>query len=767
MPNLFRHLAVSKFFHFAFCILHFAILLSLLAVPASAGRIRKVWQYANQDTHHLIQMARSAGDVNGDGYEDLIVGETRTIFNGDTTKPGVSYVFLGGSNGLSVSPNMVLKGSQHWDDAFGIDVAGVGDVNDDGNGDVIVGVPGRNLTFLYFGRPWSIGRQDSVSPDVVLNSGHPTNPSAFGWDISGAGLINGGAIPGIVVGAYSFLGPNGPPGRFFIFFGRRNWNSITYPDQELAGTDPQTREMIGRGVANIGDVTGDSYPDLLVGAPNNSDKDTIRLFLAGKVYVFTGGPAGVNNIPLAWAYGDTDWAHMGEVVDSVGRVFGRTYNDIFYSEPFSWGNMYGPGKVFLVEGGPTLRGEMVPHWVKEGAGRDENLGYDISGWRDVNGDGFSDFLVTGINGPGRDDGPGGVYLFFGGDPPSLSAHDTLVSPNPKSTAFGGIVTRIGRIDDNPWPKFLTSEAPNGINGNFYDLLTIWEWIETAEVKNLRAVAWKEKNTVVVGWDAAFEKDTRGYEVYRSLSQDTLSWSKISPLIAPDTTHHYGFADHSARADSTYYYWVRVIGKWAGRDVIGPVQGQAGAFAFEGLRADWLDHHVTVSWSCPREDGMTRYCVYRSEESNPPALIGVVPYSSEYRGSYLWSDNNISEGRAYSYWVGAVNLAGEEERFGPAVVGNYESALNQNYPNPMRSTGTRVAYTVGGLLGYGDVRASLKAYDVTGALVRVLVDETKAPGRYEAFWDGRDAKGRPLPSGVYFLRLEAGKVNLTRKLVVLR
>jgi hypothetical protein len=90
-------------------------------------------------------------------------------------------------------------------------------------------------------------------------------------------------------------------------------------------------------------------------------------------------------------------------------------------------------------------------------------------------------------------------------------------------------------------------------------------------------------------------------------------------------------------------------------------------------------------------------------------------------------------------------------------------LQQNYPNPFNPT-TRIAFTVAA----GSAQhVTLVIYDVTGARVRVLVDGARGPGQHEATWDGRDAAGNPVGSGVYFYRLEQQGFSATRKMVLLK
>jgi flagellar hook assembly protein FlgD len=89
------------------------------------------------------------------------------------------------------------------------------------------------------------------------------------------------------------------------------------------------------------------------------------------------------------------------------------------------------------------------------------------------------------------------------------------------------------------------------------------------------------------------------------------------------------------------------------------------------------------------------------------------------------------------------------------------ALYPNYPNPFNPT-TTIRYD---LSGGGPVR--LTVFDITGALVRTLVDGERPAGIHEATWDGRDEKGREVASGVYFYRLEAGDYARTRKMLLVK
>ena len=98
------------------------------------------------------------------------------------------------------------------------------------------------------------------------------------------------------------------------------------------------------------------------------------------------------------------------------------------------------------------------------------------------------------------------------------------------------------------------------------------------------------------------------------------------------------------------------------------------------------------------------------------------------------------------------------------VRTFTTRLEQNYPNPFNPT-TRISYEIeqGGTPG----KVTLTVYDVTGARVRTLVDQVVKPGVHSAFWDGRNARGESVSSGVYFYRLATPTRALTRKMLLLK
>jgi hypothetical protein len=120
--------------------------------------------------------------------------------------------------------------------------------------------------------------------------------------------------------------------------------------------------------------------------------------------------------------------------------------------------------------------------------------------------------------------------------------------------------------------------------------------------------------------------------------------------------------------------------------------------------------------------------------------------------------NVHRNGLYGY---EVVTAIEEPEVSP--VDMTRAQLFQNHPNPFNPT-TRIEYVIP-QDGAGSV--TLTVHDVTGAQVRTLVDGIKAPGVYDALWDGKDAQGNPVSSGVYFCRLRAGQTAITKKMVLLK
>jgi hypothetical protein len=222
----------------------------------------------------------TAGDVNGDGYSDVVVGAW-----GHTSSTGKAYLYLGGASGLAASASWTAVGEATID-YFGNSVATAGDVNGDGYADVVVGAYGNTgdtgKAYLYLGG--ASGLAASPSWTAV---GEAVN-DWFGNSVATAGDVNGDGYADLVVGAYGNDDNGSLAGKAYLYLGGASGLAAS-PSWTTVGE--ATSDFLGYSVATAGDVNGDGYSDVVVGANGNSS-DT------GKAYLFFGGGgAGVSFMP--------------------------------------------------------------------------------------------------------------------------------------------------------------------------------------------------------------------------------------------------------------------------------------------------------------------------------------------------------------------------------------------------------------------------------------------------------------------------------------
>ena len=403
----------------------------------------------------------SAGDVNGDGYDDLIIGATGADQN-EALNAGETYVVYGGASApgtKGVLPLSALDGTNGFtltgidpDDVSGASVSSAGDVNGDGYDDLIIGARRADPNGSRSGETYVVyGGSSAPGTDGVLDLSALDGTSGFtlngidpgdvsGYSVSSAGDVNGDGYDDLIIGARG-ADPNGArSGETYVVYGGTsapgangvlNLSALDGANGfTLTGTDPDDRS--GRSVSSAGDVNGDGYDDLIIGAhradPNGAS--------SGEVYVVYGGASapgtdgvlalsaldGTNGFTLTGIDPDDE---SGRSVSSAGDVNGDGYDDLIIGARFADPDgKSDAGETYVVYGSASAPGtdgvlalsalDGTNGFSLTGIGMGDRSGVSVSSAGDVNGDGYDDLIIGAPGAEPNGARSGETYVVYGG-----------------------------------------------------------------------------------------------------------------------------------------------------------------------------------------------------------------------------------------------------------------------------------------------------------------------------------------------------------------
>lgn len=359
-------------------------------------------------------------DMNGDGYDELAVG---------ASAPNRVYVVLGGPAGWGMrmglslnNPSIITYTGENSGDLAGLAVAGVGDVNGDGFGDLLVGAPGNDLAgnnagavYLVFGSPTLTSSTLGLFPIMI---GEVAGDEA-GRFLAPAGDVNGDTFQDMLVGVPGQDSAGLNAGTIYLILGSPTIGNASL-GSKIKYTGQAAEDAAGGAIDGVGDINGDGYMDFAVGAPGN-DEGALQ---AGAAYLVLGSatPAG-GSLTSHIKY--TRWAGatlVGQEVSGAGDFNGDGYADMMIS-----GTGGTPG-IALVLGSATPTGGSLTGAVFY-AGAHGSISSDahkyLASAGDINGDGYGDVLIgfsaDGDNGASA----GALYIAYG-------------TPNPQNTALSNL-----------------------------------------------------------------------------------------------------------------------------------------------------------------------------------------------------------------------------------------------------------------------------------------------------------------------------------------
>lgn len=330
--------------------------------------------------------ATMSGDVNGDGYADAIIGAPGYA---STITSGRVYVYHGSSSGLPGAPTLTLNGPSGaaW---FGCSVAYAGDVDNDGYDDVVIGAEGLSNGQAEEGRAY-VYRGSATglvvgSPWTVESNAAGAN---LGISVAGAGDVNGDGFDDIIIGAYDFTNGEAGEGRAFVHLGSAA-GVVAAPvwtaEPNVAGA------RFGGSVASAGDVNGDGFDDVIVGAQLFSNGQANE----GAAFLYMGSATGPSAAPNWTVQSDQVNAFLGCRVTSAGDVNGDGFDDVVVGASGYNGGSAGEGRATVYHGSATGL-SLTAAWTMETNVLWDSFSRNVAKTGDVNGDGFDDVLVGSLS----------------------------------------------------------------------------------------------------------------------------------------------------------------------------------------------------------------------------------------------------------------------------------------------------------------------------------------------------------------------------------
>jgi len=416
----------------------------------SVGTTEAGFQLIGPNVTFPEQVGRSVanlGDIDGDGIDDFAVGAPMADLSGSQTNDqGRVYIVYGSTSAsnqtldtsfLNGTNGFILNGVSLVAET-GTSVQSAGDINGDGRADFIIGAPGAARAYVVFG-----AARGSMAAETSLNSTllngtagftvtHSNTQTQTGFSVAGVGDVNGDGYEDFVVGTPDSAGLSN--GNAFLVFGRASWsttvalsnagvNGGTNPDVEGIRINPkQLNDDMGISVAPVGDINGDGFADILIGASRN---DLVLGLLDqpedyGQAYVLYGKASGWANTTFGVAFNGTNGFSIsgeavggsaGRAVSAAGDLNNDGHPDFIVSAPGLNGSA---GAAYVIFGGDfrqeaggtaqTLNGDGTANLLIGGSGNDT-----------INGAGGDDRLLGGLGADVIDGGAGVDYINAGGD----------------------------------------------------------------------------------------------------------------------------------------------------------------------------------------------------------------------------------------------------------------------------------------------------------------------------------------------------------------
>lgn len=441
----------------------------------------------------------SAGDVNGDGFDDILIGASHEN-SASSTQAGAVYLVYGQSNTHSsmtlTKDNTVKFTGEVMNDYLGSSVASAGDVNGDGFDDILMGSCGKKNTrvngtwgcagamYLIYGQAATLEGKMLTNSNTIKFHGE----ELFGYlgmrnySIASANDVNGDGFDDILVAGYGDQA-NGSGVRYgvaYLIYGQ----SATFSSMTLSASTTvkfagkNEYDYLGASVASAGDVNDDGYEDVLLGSHG---KDTAQGNV-GAAYLIYGQanplndmvPDESNSVVLS---GETGYQSFAKYTTSAGDINGDGYADIIIGGAYKTDSPTSTsvGATYLVYGqAKPLQNTALTadNSVKFTGEIDElygEVGYTVSTAGDTNGDGYDEMLIGAGHNDAAGNDAGAAYLVYGQINTladlALSKENTIKFTGEGSSDYAGeYVAAAGDVNDDGYADILIGAYLKNIDG---------------------------------------------------------------------------------------------------------------------------------------------------------------------------------------------------------------------------------------------------------------------------------------------------------------
>jgi len=424
-----------------------------------------------------------AGDVNGDGFADTVVGAA--LYDNGQADEGQVTVYLGSAGGLAAAAFWTGEGDQGGAQ-FGAAVAPAGDVNGDGFADIIAGAPAYDNVQVNEGRALVFHGSAGLLSATPVWIGYTSSGGNYGYAAGSGQDVNGDGYADILVAANTFTNGQPSEGAVFLYHGSASGPDVT-PNWTVEGNAADMN--FGWSATAGGDVNGDGYTDIIVGAAGYSNGQTRE----GAILVYHGSPSGLSAAHSSRFESNQPGSGYGVYTAGLGDVNGDGYADIAVAAHLYQATYSQEGRVFVYHGSATGVNP-AGQFLQDGGQAGANLGINLAHTGDVNRDGYSDLAVGA---PHFDNGfiqEGRVCLYHG-------------------TAAGLSTTPVWSEDGNAYNcRFGYAVSGAGdINGDgFADLIIGAPWQSNGQVEEGRIYTYHGSNTGMSGAQTIESDVTRFY-----------------------------------------------------------------------------------------------------------------------------------------------------------------------------------------------------------------------------------------------------------------